>query len=206
MSRVCAWVPLTGASCKKEELGANLLLRGLCRQGAKRSPVRDWRGSAAPARPLLQTSSCRGRLSSRAAHACGGEHSLLRLENSSAFCACKILELFCRVHKKSPNHQSRVFSPTSFPLSFPCGTINLPRMAWAGSWSTCSCGVSLRPCPGGCSAQELVERLDRSLGLFIHVPLTCIFLALPSPSGLGGVSMGTDTGWGEAGALVPRLQ
>lgn len=49
-----------------------------------------------------------------------------------------------------------------------------------------------------------MERLDRRLGLFIHVLFTCIFLALPSPSGLGGVSMGTGTGWGEAGALVLR--
>lgn len=77
-----------------------------------------WHGSAAPARPLLQTSSCSGRFSSTAAHACGGEHSLLRLGNSSAFCACKILELFCRVHKKTPTIKAGCFLPLLSPFRF----------------------------------------------------------------------------------------
>lgn len=81
------------------------------------------------------------RLSSRAAHACGGEHCLLRLGNGSAACAAKSLSFSAEC--RNPSHQSRVSSPTSFPPSSLCGTINLLRgdalcgswwKGWAGAW------------------------------------------------------------------------
>lgn len=58
VSWVRAWDLHHWSQLQKEELGANPLSRGLCREDAKeRSPVRGWRGSAAPAQPLLQTRS-----------------------------------------------------------------------------------------------------------------------------------------------------
>lgn len=103
---------------QKEELGASPLLHELCWEGTEeRSPAVGWLGSTAPAQPLLPNSSCRARLSSSAAYTWGGECSLLRQGDSSAFCAAKSSS-FPAEHIKIPNHQNRVFPPNYLPLHF----------------------------------------------------------------------------------------
>jgi len=44
-------------------------------------------------------------------------------------------------------------------------------------------------------------KAGQELGAGGSLLFTCVFTAVPRPSGLGGVSMGTDKVWGEAEAL-----
>jgi len=142
---------------------------GCARRVPKRGALRGTGMAVSSSMATAANQRPQSRLSSRAAHACGGEAPC------SARCAAKPSSFAAKCGKK-PNHQSRAVFPACFLLSPPCDTVNLLGMAWAGSrsctrhWAQaavghlCPAGAALGCCPRGCPSWELVERLGRSLG------------------------------------------
>lgn len=187
---------ITGASCRKKSWEQTPFHVG-CARRMPREGALPGTGTAAQ----LQHSRCRksaARLSSSAAHACGGERSLLSLENSSAFCTAKSSR-FSATHKKTPTTKARGLFSHLLP---PFVSVLHSKPAWAGSGVRAAprarrmCGLLAQQ---HCPEETLCEGLAclgvggeawQGLEAGASVQFTCMFMALLSASRLGGVGVG----------------